>query len=89
MLICWKRSWPQPWSRPPPSGRAACDPARLRAERRRSRESGLIALARQNRDRRDHLFATLEAEWLNGGAGGFLQEVAALEETLAGDQPSG
>ena len=62
------------------------DSARLRAERRRSRESGLIALARQNRDRRDHLFATVEAEWLNGKAGGFLQEVAALEEKLAGDQ---
>jgi CHAD domain-containing protein len=61
------------------------DSARLRAERRRSRESGLIALARQNRDRRDHLFATLEAEWLNGGGAGFLQEVAALEEKLAGD----
>jgi CHAD domain-containing protein len=61
------------------------DSARLRTERRRSRESGLIALARQNRNRRDHLFATLEAEWLNGGAAGFLQDVAALEEKLAGD----
>ncbi|HEV7503642.1 MAG TPA: CHAD domain-containing protein [Thermoanaerobaculia bacterium] len=63
----------------------APDSARLRAERRRSRETGLIALARQNRDRRDHLFAILEAEWLNGAAAGFLHEVAALEERLAGD----
>lgn len=59
------------------------DSPRLRAERRRTRESGLIALARQNRDRRDRLFATLEAGWLNGAAAGFLQDVAALEEKLA------
>ncbi len=58
------------------------DSPRLRAERRRSRESGLIALARQNRDRRDRLFATLDAHWLNGAAAGFLQDVAALEEKL-------
>jgi CHAD domain-containing protein len=64
----------------------APDSARLRTERRRSRESGLIALARQNRDRRDRLFATVEAGWLNGAAAGFLQEVAALEEKLATDQ---
>lgn len=62
------------------------DSTRLRAERRRSRETGLIALARQNRDRRDRLFATVEAEWLNGRAGEFLKEVAALEERLAGGQ---
>jgi CHAD domain-containing protein len=62
------------------------DNTRLRAERRRSREFGLIALARQNRDRRDDLFAKVEAEWLNGRADGVLKEVAALEEKLAGDQ---
>jgi CHAD domain-containing protein len=62
------------------------DSPRLRAERRRSRESGLIALARQNRDRRDRLFATLEAHWLHSTAAGFLQDVAALEEKLAGEQ---
>lgn len=61
------------------------DSPRLRTERRRARETGLVALARQNRDRRDRLFATLEVEWLNGGAAGFLQDVAALEEKLAGD----
>jgi CHAD domain-containing protein len=62
------------------------DASRLRAERRRPRESGLIALARLNRDRRDHLFAELEAEWLHGKADGFLKDLAALEEKLAGDQ---
>jgi CHAD domain-containing protein len=62
------------------------DSPRLRTERRRSRETGLIALARQNRDRRDRLFATVEANWLNGAAAGFLQEVAALAEKLAADQ---
>ena len=62
------------------------DNTRLRAERRRPRESGLIALARQNRDRRDELFAKLEAEWLSGKADGFLKEVAALEDKLSGDQ---
>lgn len=62
------------------------DNNRLRAERRRPRESGLIALARQNRERRDELFAKLEAEWLNGKADGFLKEVAALEDKLSGDQ---
>ncbi|HEX3554720.1 MAG TPA: CHAD domain-containing protein [Thermoanaerobaculia bacterium] len=62
------------------------DPARLRAERRRTREPGLLALARQNRERRDHLFATLEAEWLHGKADELLKEVAALGETMAGDQ---
>ncbi|HEV7784923.1 MAG TPA: CHAD domain-containing protein, partial [Thermoanaerobaculia bacterium] len=65
------------------------DSPRLRAERRRSRETGLIALARQNRDRRDHLFATLETDWLNGAAAEFLQEAAALEEKLARDPMAG
>ncbi len=62
------------------------DPARLRAERRRSREPGLLALARQNRDRRDRLFATLETEWLGGKADELLRDVAALEEKMAGNQ---
>ncbi|HEX4963909.1 MAG TPA: CHAD domain-containing protein [Thermoanaerobaculia bacterium] len=65
---------------------ADADPARLRAERRRSREAGLIALARHNRDRRDRLFADLEAGWLDGEADGFLKDVAALEEKMAGDR---
>jgi CHAD domain-containing protein len=62
------------------------DPARLRAERRRSPESGLLALARQNRDRRDRLFATLKDEWLDGKGEDFLREVEGLGERMKGDQ---
>jgi len=47
----------------------------LRAERRRAREPGLLALARANRDRRDLLFATLKDGWLEGKAAGFFREV--------------
>jgi CHAD domain-containing protein len=54
----------------------------LRAERRRAREAGLIALARLNRARRDRLFATLEAEWLEGKAEDFLREVEGLGEEM-------
>lgn len=54
----------------------------LRAERRRARESGLIALARLNRARRDRLFEALEAEWLDGKADGFLREVEAMGEAM-------
>jgi CHAD domain-containing protein len=54
------------------------DEALLRAERRRTSENGLIALALLNRDRRDSLFATLEAEWLNGKAEDFLREVEGV-----------
>jgi len=54
----------------------------LRAERRRTRDSGLIALARLNRARRDHLFEALEAEWLEGKAGDFLREVGSLGEAM-------
>jgi len=50
----------------------------LRAERRRARESGLIALARLNRARRDRLFESLDADWLDGKAGDFLREVEGL-----------
>jgi CHAD domain-containing protein len=39
------------------------DPGRLRAERRRAQESGLLALARLNRARRDRLFADFESRW--------------------------
>ena len=55
----------------------------LRAERRRPHESGLIALARFNRGRRDRLFAALKAEWLDGKAGDFLREVERLGEAMA------
>ncbi|MEA2603336.1 MAG: hypothetical protein QOF89_4328 [Acidobacteriota bacterium] len=60
------------------------NPARLRAERRRSPEAGLIALARLNRDRRDRLFATLKDDWLEDRGEGFLREVEGLGERMAG-----
>jgi CHAD domain-containing protein len=58
------------------------DAGRLRAERRRAREPGLIALARLNRARRDHLFAELRAGWLAGQAAPFLREVERLGEEM-------
>jgi CHAD domain-containing protein len=58
------------------------DADRLRAERRRAREPGLIALARQNRARRDHLFAELKGAWLDGKAEPFLREVEGLGEEM-------
>ena len=60
----------------------APDDTLLRAERRRARESGLIALARLNRARRDRLFEALDAEWLDGKAGDFLRQVEELGETM-------
>jgi CHAD domain-containing protein len=60
----------------------APDDKLLRAERRRARESGVIALARLNRARRDHLFAALAEEWLNGKASAFLREVEELGEWM-------
>jgi CHAD domain-containing protein len=66
---------------------AAPDEALLRAERRRSREAGLLTVARLNRARRDRLFQTLEADWLEGRAAAFLEEVEALGAKL-GPHPS-
>jgi CHAD domain-containing protein len=57
------------------------DEALLRAARRRSLEPGLLALARQNRERRDQLFAELKKDWLGGQAEEFLDQV----KTLAGE----
>jgi CHAD domain-containing protein len=57
------------------------DEALLRATRRRSLEPGLLALARQNRERRDKLFAELKNDWLGGQAEEFLDQV----KTLAGE----
>ena len=54
----------------------------LRAERRRPHESGLIALARFNRTRRDRLFADLKSDWLDGKAGDFLREVEGLGDAM-------
>jgi CHAD domain-containing protein len=58
------------------------DADRLRAERRRAREPGLIELARLNRARRDHLFAELDAGWLAGKAELFLREVEGLGKEM-------
>ncbi len=55
----------------------------LRAERRRARESGILALARLNRERRDRLYREADEGWLGGRADAFLAEVAALGEALA------
>ena len=63
---------------------AAPDDSLLRAERRRAQEAGLIALARLNRLRRDRLFESLDAEWLEGRADGFLREVEGLGEKMTG-----
>ena len=60
----------------------APDDKLLRAERRRARESGLIALARLNRARRDRLFEALKSDWLGGKAGDFLREVEGLGEAM-------
>jgi CHAD domain-containing protein len=54
----------------------------LRTARRRSREPGLIALARLNRDRRDRLFQALATEWLDGKAADFLRQVESLGEAM-------
>jgi CHAD domain-containing protein len=63
---------------------AVPDPVLLRAERRRTREPGLLALARQNRERRDRLFAEAEATWLGGRSDDFLREVEALAGEMEG-----
>jgi CHAD domain-containing protein len=60
------------------------DEALLRAARRRSLEPGLLALARQNRERRDQLFAELENDWLGGQAEEFLDQVKALAGEMEG-----
>lgn len=54
----------------------------LRAERRRAVESGIIALARLNRARRDRLFQKLEDGWLDGNDADFFRDVAQLGEVL-------
>jgi CHAD domain-containing protein len=58
------------------------DEKRLRAERRRARESGLLALARLNRARRDRLYADLRDGWLEGRAEPFLREAEELAGAL-------
>jgi CHAD domain-containing protein len=64
----------------------APDDALIRAERRRVRESGLLALARLNRARRNRLFAELEADWLEGRGAGFFEEAEAVAAKMAGER---
>ncbi|HWN40989.1 MAG TPA: CHAD domain-containing protein [Thermoanaerobaculia bacterium] len=66
----------------------APDDALIRAERRRVRESGLLALARLNRARRNRLFAELEADWLEGRGARFFEEAAAVVERLGPHPPA-
>ena len=66
----------------------APDDALIRAERRRVRESGLLALARLNRGRRNRLFGELEGDWLEGRAAGFFEEAAAVAERLGPHPPA-
>jgi CHAD domain-containing protein len=58
----------------------------LRAERRRVVESGIIALARLNRARRDRLFKKLEEGWLDGNDADFFRDVAQLGEVMRGEE---
>lgn len=60
----------------------APDDALIRAERRRVKESGLLALARLNRARRNRLFEELDADWLEGRAAGFFEEAEAVAAAL-------
>jgi CHAD domain-containing protein len=62
------------------------DERTLRAAGRRANESGLIALARLNRARRDRLFGEIEDGWIGGKADAFLREVEGLLNTP--DSPS-
>ncbi len=60
----------------------APDEAVLRAERRGAVESGLIALGRLNRARRDRLFGKLEEGWLGGQEAEPLRELGEVAEAL-------
>lgn len=62
----------------------APDDALIRAERRRVRESGLLALARLNRARRNRLFEELKTDWLEGRGAGLFQEAEAVVDALIG-----
>jgi CHAD domain-containing protein len=55
------------------------DPRRLQAERRRTPEPGLLALARLNRERRDRLFDEFARRWQGEGA----EQLLAAAEQLA------
>lgn len=63
-------------------GDGAPPEARLRAERRRAHEPGLLALARLNRTRRDRLFADLATRWPEERRERLLRSVADLARAL-------
>jgi CHAD domain-containing protein len=58
------------------------DESLLRAERRRVREPGILALARLNHARRDRLFDDLESGWLDGRREELFQEMEAVASRL-------
>jgi CHAD domain-containing protein len=60
------------------------DKALLRTERRRSREAGILALARLNRARRDRLHETLADQWLDGRGRPLLDDAEGLAVALEG-----
>jgi CHAD domain-containing protein len=66
----------------------APDDTLLRAERRRVRETGLLALAKLNRARRDKLFEELEADWLGGRGEGFFREVERVAARMDPHPPA-
>ncbi len=69
---------------------ATPDESRIRLERRRVQEPGILALARLNRARRDRLFDDLESNWLDGRREELFQEVEALAARLeAGERGEG
>ncbi len=55
----------------------------LRAEQRRGREAGLLALARLNRERRERVYREVADGWLDGRSDDLLDEVAGLGRALA------
>jgi CHAD domain-containing protein len=63
----------------------------LRQEGRRPRESGILALARLNRARRDRLFAELAASWQEAereSLAAAVEELAAALQQAAGEAPA-
>lgn len=58
------------------------DPSRLRLERRRAQESGLLALARLNRSRRDRLFGQFAERWQGKRVEQLLASVDGLAAAL-------
>jgi hypothetical protein len=63
------------------------DDHRLRAERQRAYEPGLLALARLNRERRDHLFGQFAERWQGGERAELL--LAAAEELASALRAAG